>query len=512
MLAQIHLNWLDFSAIAAYAASLLVMGLWFARQQQTSQDYLLAGRSMGWLVISISQSASLLSAISYLGTPGETYANDLKYVPFTICGVLVVPLAIFLFLNFFYGLGVVSIYEYLEKRFNYSTRLLAAIFFLLSRLCWMATIVSAVSIAVETLTGLDAWKSIVLTTFVATGYTLVGGMRAIVWTDVIQFVLYAAGLIGALLLVGQTDPADQLYQVMVRDQKLQMLDFSLDPTVRMTVWIALGAGAVSGLANMTDQVSMQRYLSCKSLREAQLALWAKPILSLPLSALLYLLGLSLYAHYQLNPKLAEGIGKPDQAFPHFILHEMPHGLAGLIIAAILAAAMSSIDSGIHTVSTVCIEDFYKRLVRPNASDRHCLALARCLIVFWGAVIVGIALIYGRVGSILDMMASLMSPFFGCAVGMFLLGTATRRANAWGTICGGLIGYSLVLWVGFCWHQVDGQWHFLPTASDPADVKVVSKFWYSFVSLVGTLVPGYLISLAIPGQAEKARGLNIWDRD
>ena len=512
MFAQVQLNWLDYGAIGTYAITLTVLGLWFARAQRTSQEYLLAGRSMGWLVVSISQSASLLSAISYLGSPGETYAYDLKYVPFALCGILIVPVAVFFFLNFFYRLRVVSIYQYLERRFNYPTRLLAATFFILARLCWMATIVSAVSIAVEALTGVDAWVSIVLTTVVATAYTLLGGMKAIIWTDVIQFVLYTAGLIGALVLIGLTDSFEQLYEVLVRDQKLRTLDFSLDPTVRMTVWIAIGAGSVSGLANLTDQVSMQRYLACKSLRDAQWALWAKPALSIPLNVLMFGLGLALYAHYQLNQELAEGIVKADQAFPHFILHEMPHGLCGLIIVAIFAAAMSSIDSGIHTVSTVCIEDFYKRLFRPDASDRHCLILARCLMVFWGCVIVSIALAYGQVGSIFDMMASLMAPFFGCATGIFLLGTASRRANAGGTLCGGLIGYALVMWVAFCFHQVDGQWHFLPAAADATDVKVISKFWYPFVSFIGTITSGYLISLALPRPAEQqVRGLNIWDR-
>ena len=336
-------------------------------------------------------------------------------------------------------------------------------------------------------------------------------MKAIIWTDVIQFILYTAGLIGALLLIGLTDAPAQLYEVMLRDEKLRTFDFSFDPTVRMTVWIAIGAGTVAGLANMTDQVSMQRYLACKSLREAQWALWAKPALSIPLNILMYSLGLALYAHYQLNPELAEGIARGDQAFPHFILHEMPHGLSGLILAAILAAAMSSIDSGIHTVSTVCVEDFYKRLVRPDASDQHCLGLARCLMVFWGCVIVSIALVYGQVGSIFDMMASLMAPFFGCATGIFLLGTTSRRATAWGTLCGGLIGYALVLWVAFCLHQVDGQWHLLPGVTAGADTKVISKFWYPFVSLIGTVVSGYLISLALPRPSkQQSRGLNIWD--
>ena len=508
------MTWIDYSMIGAYAVGIVVMGAWFARSQNTYEDYLLGGRSMGWLVIGISQLASLLSAISYLGAPGESYGHGLLYVVFNISGYLVIPLVIYLYLNFFFRLRIVSIYEYLERRFNYATRCLASFIFILDRLCWMATIVSAVSIAIETLTGLEPWKCIVATAAVATLYTTVGGMKAIIWTDVVQFLLFAAGLVGALVLIGRMDSPAELVTIAFEAGKLQIWDFQFDPTVRLTFWIGITAGMVAGLANMTDQVSMQRYLSARSLREARKAVWFKPLLGVPVMAMLYAMGLALYGHYQLHPERAVGISGPDNAFPHFILHEMPPGMSGLIIAAVFAAAMSSIDSGIHTLSTVCIEDFYKRLIRPAASDRHYLLLAKWLTLTFGVLITCIALAFARIGSIFDMMASLAAPFFGCAVGIFILGTSTRRATAWGTFCGALIGYACVLWVKFGIHQVDGHWHPTPWTFDEqaaVSVKTISKFWLPFVSFAGTVVSGYLISLTMSHPTStKLLGLNIWD--
>ena len=514
-LAQIQLHWLDYGLIGVYALLVLAIGLVFARQQSNSASYLLAGRSMGWITVGISQLASLLSAISYLGSPGEAYGYDLKYLLVSICGFLSVPLVIYFFLNFFYRLQVTSIYEYLERRFNYPTRFLASVVFITARLAWMATIVVAVSLAIEELTGLEPMICIVLTTAIATAYTLVGGMKAIIWTDVLQFFLFTLGLVGAIGLVLWKDPLSELVEVIVRDDKLRMFDFSLDPTARLTVWIALTTGAVGGIANLTDQVSMQRYLSCRSLREAQWAVWSKPFLTIPVTLLTFGLGLALYAHYQLNPDLAAGIGSPDRAFPHFVLNEMQGGLAGLIVAAIFAAAMSSIDSGTHTISTVCVEDYYKRLIRPGAPDHHCLRLARGLTLLWAVVIAFLAQLLAGQDTIVGTMASVVAPFFGCAVGMFVLGTASRRATAWGTCLGAVIGYGLVLLTKFCLFQVDGQWYFTlaEVAGGPTlTVKQISKFWLPFISFAGTVVPGYLISLAFSAPSKvKLQGLTIWDR-
>jgi sodium-coupled monocarboxylate transporter 8/12 len=504
---------MDYGLIVVYALLVLAIGFGFSRQQGSSANYLLAGRSMGWAAVGISQLASLLSAISYLGTPGEAYGYDLQYLLFSICGFLCVPLAIYFFLDFFYRLQVTSIYEYLERRFNFPTRLLASAVFI-SRLSWMATIVVAVSLAIEELTGIQPAVSIILTTAVATAYTLVGGMKAIIWTDVLQFFLFTLGLAAAVALIFWKDPASELLAVMVRDDKLKMFDFSLDPTTRITVWMALTAGTVNGVANLTDQVSMQRYLSCGSLREARRAVWFKPFLSIPVTVLIYGLGLALYAHHQLNPELAVGIGSADRAFPHFVLNEMRGGLAGLILAAIFAAAMSSIDSGTHTISTVCVEDYYKRLIRPDAPDGQCLRLARGLTLVWAVVIAVLAQFLTGQDTIVGTMATVAAPFFGCAVGMFVLGTATRRATGWGTSLGALVGYGLVLVAKYWLFKIDGQWLLLPGGPDPytaATVEQVSKFWLTFISFAGTVIPGYLISLASPAPSRaRLQGLTLWD--
>lgn len=515
LLAQVQLAPIDYFTITLYAIVVIGLGLWFAREQQTSSDYLLAGRSMGWIVVGISQLASLLSAISYLGNPGEAYANDASYLLLSLCGYLSIPIVISLFLNFFYRLQITSIYEYLELRFNYAVRLLASLIFIASRLAWMATIVTAVSIAMESLTGMNPTHCILATTVIATSYTLVGGMKAIIWTDVIQFFLFTVGLVGSLLIIVWKDGAGPLIEEFVAAEKNKMFHFSLDPTMRITVWTCILAGMVNGIANLTDQVSMQRYLSTASLREAQKAVWLKPVLAVPLVLLTFGLGFALYGHYQLNPELAIGIEGPDQAFPHFILHEMKGGLAGLIIAAIFAAAMSSIDSGVHTVSTVCVEDYYRRLIHPQASDRQCLILARALIIVWAAVIASVALLFGGKDTITGMMVSVVSPFFGCAVGIFVLGTGTRRVTAWGVFFGALIGYVLVLWVKFGLVKTETGWSLTPWLLDEqvrASATTISKFWLAFVSFAGTIVSGYLISCCLPRPAaEKIKGLHIWNR-
>ena len=503
------LNWIDFSVIGVYAVLVGGIAVWFARQQRSSQDYFVAGRSMTWFPLAISQAASLLSAISYLGQPGETFGHDLRQIVYVIAGYMSIPLVIFLFINFFYRLGLVSTYEYLELRFNAATRILASAFFVLMRLAWMATMVSATSLVVFKLTGLPVWQCIILTSVLTITYTLLGGMKAIIWTDVLQFSLFIGCLIGVFVVLGLADPPGELLNVIVRDNKHRVFDFSFDPTIRITTWAAILGGMVAALANVTDQISMQRYLSAKSLKEAQKAVWLKPFVSMPAMLALSALGLGLYAHYQIHPDLAVGITSPDEAFPHFILTELPHGLSGLIIAAVFAATMSSMDSGIHSLSTVTIEDYYKRFLRPEAPDRHYLILARWLTLGWGIAVVALALYFRDIGTIVEKMGTLAAPFFGCMLGIFFLGTTTRRTTSWGAFIGGLCGYALVLWVIFCLRRINGVWHPMAWSSS---AQQVSWMWYPVISFFGTIVPGYLLSLSMPRKPDvQLRGLTIWDR-
>ena len=198
-LAQIQLTSIDYIAIGLYAVTVILLGVRFRSGHKSTEDYLLAGRSMGWFVVAVSQLASLLSAITYLGTPSEAYKNGTQYLCYMIVGYLSLPIAIFLFLNFFYRLGIVSSFQYLRIRFNEATQRLASVFFIMLRVAWMATIVNATSIAVNKLTGLGVVQCIIVTAVLSTAYTFLGGMRALIWTDVLQFFLFAGGLIGIVL-------------------------------------------------------------------------------------------------------------------------------------------------------------------------------------------------------------------------------------------------------------------------------------------------------------------------
>ena len=506
-LAQIQLTSIDYIAIGLYAVTVIFLGVRFRSDQKSTEDYLLAGRSMGWFVVAVSQLASLLSAITYLGTPSEAYKNGTQYLCYMIVGYLSLPIAIFLFLNFFYRLGIVSSFQYLRIRFNEATQRLASVFFIMLRVAWMATIVNATSIAVNKLTGLGVVQCIIVTAVLSTAYTFLGGMRAIIWTDVLQFFLFAGGLIGAIVVLGLTESPRQLYEIAVEHQKFSWPDVTFDPTVRVSLWAVVFAAPITGLALVTDQVGMQRYLSAKSLREAQKALWSKPLLTIPLPIMLFAIGLGLFGHYQLHPELAS-FESSDEVFPYFILTELPAGLSGVIIAAVFAAAMSSIDSGIHTLSTVSIEDFYKGL-RPEASDATCLALSRWLILFWGAVTVGVGLAVRHLGTIIEMMGQLTMPFFGCMVGLFLLGTATRRATSLGALVGGVCGLVTVMWVVFFVRRFEGEWYLFSKMNELGAQKV-SFTWYPAISFVGTFVVGYLVSrLGPPPNPERLHGLTIW---
>lgn len=500
---------IDYAIIAFFSVGILGLGLYFRNRQNTSDDYLLAGRSVPWVAVGVSQLATLLSAISYLGNPGEAYTHDFQFLFYILVGYLSVPIVIRCYLDFFYRLELTSIHEYLELRFDLRVRLLASGLFILARLAWMATVTIAVSIAVKQLIGVPTSVCIVGTSVVAAAYTLIGGMRAIIWTDVLQFGLFVAGMMGAIWVLVSRDSFGALYEIAVADEKLTMMRWSWDPTVRLSVPIAMAAGVIAGMANLTDQVSMQRYLSTRSLREARRAVWLKPVLSVPVLTLTFVLGLALYGHYQIHPMNTVDAIAGDQVFPYFIRTEMSGGLAGLMITAIFAAAMSSIDSGIHTISTVCVEDYAVRLFRRDLTESSRLRLARFLTVVWAIVIASIALLLVDHGSIISISYKVIAPYFGCLTAVFLLGTVFKRVNGTGAFWGGLLGYACVLMVQHGVYRTSIGWgiHVPWIGAAPADAVRVSNFLLPFVSFSATILAGVLISRCGPRPpADQLKGL------
>ena len=452
------LHTVDYSAVVLYFVGMLILGYYFSRRQKSTEEYFMAGRGMPWFVVGLSMFATLLSTVSYLSTPGEFIKNGpgiwgmQMHIPFTL------TLVTLILIPYFMRKKLTSAYEYLEELYGLKTRLFASTLFLLVRLFWMGMIVYTASFAMTRMTGLPFIWVVLGIGAIAIVYTTMGGMRAVIWTDVAQFFILFFGLlitIGFVVSETGTGPITWFQNVMVIEREPQPF-FALDPYVRVSL---LGA-AIYGLfwwscTAGSDQVAIQRYLTTGSLKGARKSFWANIGADLSIALSLGIAGMALYSYY-----LTQLPGTPDQAFPHFIAHAMPRGLAGLVVAALFSAAMSSLDSGMHGVSTVITVDFFRRL-RKNALDSVSeLRLARFITVLAGLFAVGFCLYLNTIseetrGNLYEMTVRISSYITGTLGGMFF--AAFLRIRCSGTmlitsaVLGVLVGFYLGLGHWFLEH-------------------------------------------------------------
>ena len=333
-------TFLDYGIFAAYLLLTVAIGTIFIKGQRNLDEYFLAGRSIGSVIIAMTILASLFSGISFLAAPSEGYANGPIFYLVTLGFFVATPITTLVFLPFYYNARFFTAYQYLEARFSVHLRTLASASFVVRVLLWLAAATYAPALALEQATGMPLWFTILCTGILTTIYTTFGGMRAVIWTDVMQLVVLFGGQL-AIIFVAVTKVPGGWSQVIELGQQGGRLDlsFSPDPTVRLTLWGLLIGAAFMHLVQMaTDQVSVQRYLSAKSLKEAQRGLWLKLWFVLPVSGVFYGTGLVLYAFYQVkgDPLAAGHITKADQILPYFVVNELPAGLPGLFIAAIYA--------------------------------------------------------------------------------------------------------------------------------------------------------------------------------
>ena len=489
-------GWLDYLIFGAYLALTAAIGLWFVRGQRDLKEYFLAGRSMGSVVVSMTTLAALFSGITFLAAPGEGYVNGPAFFLVNLGFFIATPLTTLVFLRFYYNRRFFTAYQYLEERFSTTLRTIASASFILRVLLWLAAATYAPALALEQVTGLPLWFTIVCTGLVTTIYTTFGGMRAVIWTDIMQlFVLFGGMLIVAgyalARIPGGLAGAIELGQAGGRFD----LSLSLDPTVRVTLWgLVIGSAFMHLVQMATDQVSVQRYLTAKSLRAAQRGLWIKLLLVLPVSGLFFGSGLILYAFYQVqgDPLAAGHITKADQILPYFVIQELPAGLPGLFIAAIYAASMSTISAGINSLTSASLVDFYQRLWRrPDLSEVHQLRLARILTFAYGGTVMLLAFLVERLGTLLEATNKVISLVGGPLIGLFLLGMLFSRVTARGALIGWLAGVVATIWVCF--------------GTD------VSFLWWAMVGTFVTLAAGYAASLLEAPPAERQLEGLTWSR-
>ncbi|HAK56756.1 MAG: sodium/solute symporter [Vicinamibacterales bacterium] len=422
-------NW---SVVVAYLAALLLMSLYFSRREQTTHDFFLAGRRIPWWAAGLSIFGTQLSALTFMAAPAVAYSSDWIRMSGGWTLILVAGLVVVFFLPFFRRLEVSTAYEYLERRFSLAVRLFASTMFVLFQLGRIGIVLFLPAIALAAVTGLDVVACIVVMGFICTAYTVVGGMEAVIWTDVMQVVVLLASAVWCLgvILADAGGPAG-LLAVAVPQDKLRMFDWRWDPTA-MVAWVMLvGSMFTSLVPYTTDQSVIQRYMTTRDEAAAARSVWTNTIISIPAGLLFFALGTALYVFYQSHPELLRA-GRHDEILPRFMVQQLPAGLAGLGIAGIFAASMSSLDSSMNSVAASLVNDVYRRL-RPAVTDAACLRLAKGITVAMGAIGVGTAILLASRADMrfaADYFNGLMGLLGGGLAGVFLLAVFTPRSASW----------------------------------------------------------------------------------
>lgn len=482
---------LDYTVFVVYMLASVAIGVWFVREQRTVKDYFLAGQSMNWFVVAISVIAALFSGISYLGAPTEVFEHDLTYAVSLLSFLVATPVVIVVFLPFFYRLKLYSAYEYLEKRFDLQVRVWSAAMFIIRVVFYLALAIYAPALALAAVTGLPLWFSILSVGLLTTVYTTFGGMKAVIWTDVMQFFVLFGGQLAIAWVAISRIPGGLTgtFDLAAQAGHLKFANFDWSLTARVTFWGALLGGLFNNLVQMgTDQISVQRYLTAKSLPEARKSLWFKLAVTIPLVLVFYLMGAVLFSYYHTYPdRLPLDLKQKDRILPYFVVSELPRGLPGILIAAIFAATMSTVSAGINALSTASIVDFYQRFRSQVPPPEALLRLSKWLTCFYGLLATATAFLMPLLGTLIEATNKVMGMLGGPLLGVFLLGMLSKRANAFGTLLGAFFG-SLVL--GYIVFQTK-----------------VSFLWYALIGCLVTMALGYLFSLATGKPApEQVEGL------
>lgn len=505
---------IDYTAFGLYLVATAAIGLAFSGKQKDVKEYLLASRSIGSVVLSMTMLAAFFSGISFLAAPSETYVHGVGFFFAMISFFIATPFTATFVLPFFYKSRFFTAYQYLDERFDGRVRYLASGSFILRVTLWLAAATYAPALALEQVTGLPLWFTILCTGVVTTIYTTFGGMRAVIWTDVMQLIVLFGGMLVIMFTAAGHLPGGwgQVIDTASAAGRLD-LNWSLDPTIRVTVIAGLLGGAVMNLVQMaSDQVAVQRYLTARSFQEARRGLWIKLWLTLPVTGVFYGTGLVLFAFYQAkgDPVAAGLVTKSDSILPYFVVNELPIGFPGLFIAAIYAASMSTISAGINSLTSATLVDFYQKLVPGLVKDeQRQLRLSRWLTCFYGSAVIGFAFLVHRLGSLLEATNKVISLVGGPLLGLFFLGMFTARANARGALTGWVCGFVTMLVVSFA--GVIAPLFPEPLSGAIAWVGRITFLWWTTIGITVTMVVGYLMSLKGKAPTDQQLDGLTWSR-
>jgi SSS family transporter len=512
MLVRLHA--VDLAVVALYLVAITLFGLRVSKAgrrgagDRSLRGYFLANRTIPWWAIALSIVSAETSTLTIIGTPALAFAGDFGFLQIVFGYMLgrVVVAAIFL-PKYFQG-EMMTAYQLIQvrfsdaRRFGHTLHKLTAGLFLLTRAAAEGVRVFAVSIVVGIAIGTGDVLSIAIISALTLLYTFEGGMAAVIWTDVVQMAIYLGGTLVAIWSLGRHVPGGwtQIHAVGAAAGKFHLLNFAFNLTTAYTFWAGVFGGTFLTMASHgTDQLMVQRLLAAKDLGESRLALLSSGIVIFVQFALFLLIGAGLFVFYGMHPAGA-AFANSNRIFPTFIVREMPLGVAGLLVAAILAAAMSNLSAALNSLSSTTVVDFYMGW-RPGAEDRERMIVSRASTVMWALVLFAVAVYAVRAGgkgNVVEIGLSIASVAYGCLLGVFLLGTLTRYATQWGAIVGMGMGFALnvALW--------------LQPAAVHLSVFTIPKIawtWYVLIGAFATFAIGSLASLILrPRKATMAAAL------
>lgn len=464
----------NYFVIVAYFAILIYLGYYFYKRDHSEEAYFLGNQNIPWWAAGLSIYGTQLSAITFMAIPATAFATNWVYIfnQFTI--ILIAPMIVYFYLPFFKKNGIRSAYEYLESRFDRKVRLFGASAFVLFQLGRMAIVIYLPAIALTAVTGIDLYIAILLIGLLSTLYTTIGGIEAVIWSDVLQvFVLLGGALLSLILLINNIDGGiSGFVEAGSSAEKFRAWNLSGDWTTT-ALWVIIIGNCFSNLVPYTsDQTVIQRYLSTGSQKDAARSIWTNAFMTLPTAFIFFTIGTALWVFYQQNPSLLDATLSQDAIFPFFIVSELPQGVSGLLIAGIFAASMSSLDSSLNSIATVSVTDF----LRIPKNEGRALGVAKKITLGLGslATLIGLALATFEIRSLYDVFLELLSTFGGSLAGLFALGMFTKKANARGALLGAFLGIVAIVYV--------------------KNFTDIHFFLYSVVGISSCFIFGYLASI------------------
>lgn len=469
------LGWLDYLVFFGFVGGVVVFGSSFFRRSRKGASAFTAaeGKMPSW-VVGMSIFATFVSSISFLGLPGGAYSGNWNQLVFSFSIPIATWLAAKIFIPLYRGQGSVSAYQYLERRFGYWARCYVGVCYLLTQVARTGSILLLLAIPLHTMFGWDVGTLIVVTGLLTLVFSLLGGIAAVLWTDAVQGIILIVGALAcaAVLTFGMPEGPGQLFRIAADHGKFSLGSFGLS-LQEPTFWVVLIYGLFTNLQNYgIDQNYVQRYMTARSTREAVRSTLFGGLLYVPVSLLFVYIGTALFSYYTARPELLPAGVAGDQVFPHFIVHGLPAGLTGLVIASLFAAGMSTVSTSINSAATIVLTDFWRKARGGKGTDRQELRVLYLASFIVGALGIVIGLLMMRVDGVLDAWWKLASIFSGGMLGLFLLALVCRSIPRTAGIAAVSAGLAVIIWM---------------TVSHPVHTYLTIVFGTTAIFLTGLLL-------------------------